>query len=262
MLANSSGRRSSPSSLCDSERPPPLLPVAGREPVEYGHSREPPLVSEALARQIALLCAGTDSVGRELQERGSLLEREHVVREYVRSLADLDSAHGNRTGPGHQPIGKELADQVLFLASGRASETVEGRGLGPGEPDEERRSNIGHSSRYHTISSVWKPSRDEHVSVGAFGLRRISSGRKRAAARSPARAGTRSPDRGDESRCRRRTTPLTAAASRRTSSRCSRARRASSARPPRGSARPFQASRCARRPMCPISSPSTPIPAT
>jgi hypothetical protein len=132
------------------------LPPAVREPVEYGDSREPPLLSEALAGQIALLCAGTDSVGRELEKRGSLLEREHVVREDVRSLADLDSAHGNRTGLGHQPIGKELADQVLFKASGCVSETVEGRGLGPGEPDEERGSHVGHSSRYHKISSQFR----------------------------------------------------------------------------------------------------------
>jgi hypothetical protein len=44
-----------------------------------------------------------------------------------RSVRDLDSPDGNRTGTRRQPIREEFTDQVLFLTPSRVSETVEGR---------------------------------------------------------------------------------------------------------------------------------------
>jgi hypothetical protein len=111
------------------------LRIAVREPREYRYSREPPLFAKAPARQVALLGARPDSVSWELEKRGSFLEGKHVVGERDRSLCHLNSAHGNRTRP-HQPICKQFADQVLFMAPSHASETVEGCCLIFRQPDE------------------------------------------------------------------------------------------------------------------------------
>ena len=122
-------------SLCR-RRATPFLRVAVREPGEYRHSREPPLFAEASAWQVALLCAGPDGVGREFEQRGSLLERQHLVSAHFRSVRDLDSPDGHRTSTRRQPIGKEFADEVLFVTPGSVSEAVEGGCLISRQPDE------------------------------------------------------------------------------------------------------------------------------
>jgi hypothetical protein len=102
------------------------LRIAVREPREYRYSREPPLFAKAPARQVALLGARPDSVSRELEKRGSLLEGEHFVGERDRSACHFNSAHGNGTRARPQPICKQFADQVLFMTASHVSETVEG----------------------------------------------------------------------------------------------------------------------------------------
>jgi hypothetical protein len=114
----------------------PLVRIAVREPREYCCTRKPPLFAKAPARQVALLGARPDSVSRELEKRGSLLEGEHFVGERVRGVCHLNSAHGNGTSARRQPIGKQFADQVLFMTASRVSETVEGCCLISRQPDE------------------------------------------------------------------------------------------------------------------------------
>jgi hypothetical protein len=115
-----------------------------REPGEYRNPREPPLVAEAPARQIAFLCPRANGVDRQLEERRRFLEGEHFVTVKVRPVGDLDSADGNRTSALCQPIRQEFADQVLLLPASRAGQAVEGGCLMPGESHEQRSFPIGH----------------------------------------------------------------------------------------------------------------------
>jgi hypothetical protein len=112
------------------------LRIAVREPTEYRHAREPPLFAEASARQVTFPCARPDRVSWELEKRGNLLERQHLVNAHVGSVRDLHSPDRQRASAGRQPIGKEFTDQMLFMTPARVSETVEGRCLISRQSDE------------------------------------------------------------------------------------------------------------------------------
>ena len=114
----------------------PLLRVSVREPRQYPYSREPPFFAKAPARQVALLRARPDRVSWELEQRGSLLEGQHFIGRRDRSVRHLNSAQGNGTRGRRQPIGKQFADQVLFMTASRVSETVESSCLIVRQPDE------------------------------------------------------------------------------------------------------------------------------
>jgi hypothetical protein len=112
------------------------LRVAVREPSEYRDSREPPLFAKSPTWQIAFLSARPDGVSWELEKRGSLVERQHLVSANFSRGRDRESSDGNRTSAGRQPICKEFTDQVLFMTPGRVSEAVEGGRLISRQPDE------------------------------------------------------------------------------------------------------------------------------
>ena len=107
---------------------PPLLAFTVPQPGKHRHSRKPPLVSEAPARQIAFVCTRPHNIDGELEKRSSVLEREHLVGAHAGNVRDLDSANRNRTST-RQSIGEELTDDVLFVPPGRAGQAVEGSHL-------------------------------------------------------------------------------------------------------------------------------------
>ncbi len=88
------------------------------------------------AWQIARLCARPDSVNRELEQGGSLVECEDRVDGRVRSASDVCSAYGKRPNVGLQAISEELADEMLLGTAGRIGQPVEGGSLTFGQPHE------------------------------------------------------------------------------------------------------------------------------